>query len=62
MENGHASLHSSTEKSLKVKTLRFTDPTGVQHYIQLFQVSGVFIASKGAGAPEIAAGFRLLKG
>lgn len=27
--------------------LRFADPTGVQHYVPLFQVSGVSTAGKG---------------
>lgn len=47
MESWHVSVCSSTKKSLKAETLRFADPTGVQHYISLFQVSGVFTAGKG---------------
>lgn len=61
MESRGVSLCSSTEKSLKAETLRFADPTGVQNYIPLFQVSG-FHCGQRAGPPEIADGFCLLKG
>lgn len=37
----------SIEKSQKAETVRLADPTGVHHYIPLFQVSGVLTEYKG---------------
>lgn len=49
-------------KSLKAEMLRFADPTGVQHYVSLFQVSGVSTAGKELARQRTLLPCRLLKG